>query len=240
MQEIFGTEEGLADRGYAICTTPRSGSNFLCQLLESTGCLGRPLEYFNGPARRLLEDPTFPDEPREQILKIRTFGATPNGIYGLKLFPSQHDIIRNHFDWTEALPNLHFVHLERRDILGQAISWARAMQTGQYRSTQVPVGSATYDEDLIRTRVVAIAREQARWVAFFARTGIVPTKIVYEELSDDPHSEMRKIANVFGQSGGIKMDMAKISVKIQRCEADNEWRNLFVATAGDPSYIDAI
>ncbi|MGP8122502.1 MAG: Stf0 family sulfotransferase [Xanthobacteraceae bacterium] len=46
---FFPKQEKLADRGYAICTMPRSGSNFLCQLLASSGCLGRPLEYFNGP-----------------------------------------------------------------------------------------------------------------------------------------------------------------------------------------------
>jgi LPS sulfotransferase NodH len=48
-------------KGYAICATPRSGSNFLSQLLESTGRLGRPLEYFNGPARRELTWPDYPE-----------------------------------------------------------------------------------------------------------------------------------------------------------------------------------
>ncbi|TPL71848.1 hypothetical protein FJ941_28635 [Mesorhizobium sp. B2-3-13] len=41
-------------RGYSICTSPRSGSNFLCQHLSSTGVLGHPLEYFNGRGRRFL------------------------------------------------------------------------------------------------------------------------------------------------------------------------------------------
>ena len=52
-----------AVRGYAICTAPRSGSNFLCQLLAGTGLLGRPLEYFNGPGRRYFDDPSYPDDP---------------------------------------------------------------------------------------------------------------------------------------------------------------------------------
>lgn len=41
--------EGVLPRGFAICTAPRSGSNFLSQLVASTGQLGRPREYFNGP-----------------------------------------------------------------------------------------------------------------------------------------------------------------------------------------------
>jgi LPS sulfotransferase NodH len=39
-------------RGYAICTSARSGSNWLCYLLSSTGQLGHPREYFNVEARR--------------------------------------------------------------------------------------------------------------------------------------------------------------------------------------------
>ena len=72
-----------------ICTTPRSGSNYLSQILESTGVLGRPREYFNGPARRVLDDPSYPDDVEAQIERILTDGATANGVYALKLFPDQ-------------------------------------------------------------------------------------------------------------------------------------------------------
>lgn len=237
---FFRNGNKLADGGYAICTTPRSGSNFLCQLLASTACLGRPLEYFNGPARRLIEDPAFPDDPAEQIHRIRTSGATPNGIYGVKLFPSQHDLIRPHLSWTEALPGLRFVYLERRDILGQAISWARASQTGQYRSTQPQNGSFVYDADLIRARLLDIGREQARWTIFFARTGVAPTRIVYEELLADPKAEIAKIADLFGQAGTAVVDVSKVDLRIQRDETAEQWRKQFIADAGDPSFVDTI
>jgi trehalose 2-sulfotransferase len=35
-----------ANSSYFICTTPRSGSTLLCELLEGTGVAGRPDEYF--------------------------------------------------------------------------------------------------------------------------------------------------------------------------------------------------
>ena len=44
--------EGQDRTGYAICTIGRSGSSYLCQLLESTGVLGLPREYFNTATRR--------------------------------------------------------------------------------------------------------------------------------------------------------------------------------------------
>lgn len=237
--KAVGTSDALAHTGYAICTIPRSGSNFLGQLLASTGCLGRPLEYFNGPARRVLDDPTFPDDPSEQMLRIRTLGATPNGVYALKLFPSQHDLVRPHVSWTEALPDLHFIYLERRDVLGQAISWARAQQTGQYRSTQPLQAAATYDLQLIHARLRDIAREQARWTAFFARTGITPTTLIYEKLMEDPQEGVRRIADLFGYAETAVIDPSKINLKIQRDEVIEDWRKRFVSEAGDSSYIDS-
>ncbi|RZJ42339.1 MAG: hypothetical protein EON87_14820, partial [Brevundimonas sp.] len=101
----------LKQRGYAICTQPRSGSNLLCQYLTSTGQLGNPLEYFNGPGRRALGLPNFPDAPDQQIVKVLTIGATANGIYAVKLFASQFEVVSHHVRWMDALPGLRLVYL---------------------------------------------------------------------------------------------------------------------------------
>ncbi len=92
----FRHETGSAgDDGVPSCPAglrglraPRSGSNYFCELLSSTGILGHPREYFNGAVRRQRDDPTYPDDPLEQIGRILTMGATPNGVYALKLFPA--------------------------------------------------------------------------------------------------------------------------------------------------------
>jgi LPS sulfotransferase NodH len=125
----------VRQRGYAICTQPRSGSNLLCQVLSSTDQLGYPLEYFNGPGRRALGLPDFPDDPKLQIEAVLRLGATPNGVYAVKLFASQFATFSRRLRWIDLLPNLHFVYLSRDDLLGQAISWVRALQTEQYRSS---------------------------------------------------------------------------------------------------------
>jgi len=69
-------DPALGRRGYAICTHPRAGSNLLCQYLASTDRLGYPLEYFNGPGRRALGMPDFPDDPPHQAELILRRGAT--------------------------------------------------------------------------------------------------------------------------------------------------------------------
>jgi trehalose 2-sulfotransferase len=216
-----------ADRGYAICTSGRSGSNLLCQCLSSTGVLGHPLEYFNGAGRRMLGYPDFPDEPDKQIDCILTIGATANGIYGTKVFPSQLDLVKTATRWTPRLPNLKFIRLKRRDLLGQAISSLRAAQTNQWRSTMAAQTSAVYDGAGIYERLRAAARDYARWDIFFARNGIEPTVIAYDELIADPQAAVDKVADLFGLQGRAPIRADDIHLEIQRDAATDDWKARF-------------
>ena len=223
-----------ADRGYAICTSGRSGSNLLCQYLSSTGMLGNPLEYFNGSGRRLLGYPEYPDEPSRQIDCILTAGATPNGIYGLKVFPAQVELVEKSIRWTEMLPGLKFVLLKRRDILGQALSAVRASQTEQWRASMPAQGPATYNGAQIYERLQFAVRDYAWWNIFFASKATVPTIIVYEDLLADPQSAVDQVADLFGLRGYACVASERIDLAMQRDATTEEWRGVFspnIATA---------
>lgn len=227
MTDSPATAKHFATRGYAICTSPRSGSNLLCQFLSSTGVLGHPLEYFNAVGRRMFGYPDFPDEPTKQIDWILTAGATPNGIFGLKIFPYQFDQAARAIRWIRLLPSLQFVLLERRDRLGQAISAHRAQQTEQWRSGSAAQGSATYDGGRIYERLVAAARDYARWNVFFARNGIEPTVIVYEDLIANPQSAVDQVARLFAMQGQARVAHRHVDLNIQRDAITDEWRARF-------------
>jgi trehalose 2-sulfotransferase len=216
-----------ANRGYAICTSARSGSNLLCQYLSSTGLLGHPLEYFNASGRRLLGYPDFPGKPAEQIDWILSVGATPNGIFGLKILPFQFDQIAGSIRWTQLLPNIQFVLLERRDRLGQAISAYRAEQTQQWRASLAAQGIATYDGAKIYQQLVALARDYARWNVFFARNGVNPTVIVYEDLAANPQHAVDQVAGLFGIGGQARIAHRRIDLTVQRDATTMEWRARF-------------
>jgi LPS sulfotransferase NodH len=224
-------------RGYAICTQPRSGSNLLCQYLSSTDQLGYPLEYFNGPGRRPLGLPDFPDAPKLQIEAVLRLGATPNGVYAVKLFADQFAAFSRRLRWTDLLPNLHFVYLTRDDLLGQAIFWARALQTEQYRSTQPAKRPAVYDAGLIRSQLMAIARERAQWESFFARTGIEPLRIVYERFLENRSSCVDRVANLVDIENPA-IDPRRVDLVIQRDAVTEEWQQRFRAENGDPNVLD--
>jgi LPS sulfotransferase NodH len=218
-----------------ICTTPRSGSNYLGQIFESTGVLGRPREYFNGPARRVLDDPAYPDDVDAQVERVLKDGATPNGVYALKLFPDQFSQVSPRVRLVERLPNLHFVRLRRGDVLGQAISWARALQTEQYRSTQTAKGAAAYDARLVIQRIVEIARFEAAWDIYFARLPVRPLEFTYEAVVADPAAPARALAEKLEIDAAIIVDAARIDLRVQRDDATDEWRTRFTREFGDPN-----
>lgn len=219
-------------KGYAICTEARSGSNYLCQLLASTGTLGRPLEYFNHQGRRAFEDPHYPASRDEQLNMILTRGATPNGVYGVKIFSSQFDQLAR-VKWTERLPNLHFIHLQRRDVLGQAISRVRAEQTGRFRSyakgnEQTPY----YDREAIARMLSVTAAGHARWRAYFAAKGIAPLDLSYEDIVRDPAGTVSKVASELGEPQG-SVDPSMVDLEIQRDDLNDRWRQRFIREAAD-------
>ena len=227
----------VRQRGYAICTQPRSGSNLLCQYLSSTDQLGYPLEYFNGPGRRALELPDYPDTPKLQIEAVLRLGSTPNEVYAVKLFASQFAAFSRRLRWMDLLPNLHFVYLSRDDLLGQAISWARALQTEQYRSTQPAKQVAVYDAELIRFQLTAIVRERAQWETFFARTGIEPLRIVYERFLEDRSSYVDRVADLVDVENPA-VDQRRVDLVIQRDAITDEWKQRFRTENGDPNVLD--
>ena len=216
-------------RGYVMCTAPRSGSNLLCQYLTSTGVLGKPLEYFNASARRILNDPAYPDDPTLQVQQILTTGATGNGVYGVKVFAYQNAAVAATLDWPRSLPNLTCIYLKRRDRLGQALSWARALQTSQYRSTQPKQGVAVYDARVIRERLEALAWEDTEWRQFFESRRIAPFEIVYEDFVVAPQETVDRIADFVGIRAAARIVHDQIDLAIQRNAETEEWRARFLS-----------
>ncbi len=234
LRQLLAPFQNERMKGYAICTAPRSGSNFLCQLLASTGKLGAPLEYFNGSSRRVLDDPFYPDDPRKQIEKIRTSGATPNRIYGLKLFMYQNELVSSEIAWADILPDLHFISLRRNDVIGQAISWSRAEQTGQYRASQFAKAVPVYSAEHIATQMQRIRHENTGWDAYFEANNIHPLRLIYEEVEADPQSAIDRVATFIGVDTPCLVDLKKVSVVRQSDSISAAWRERFLSGQPDP------
>ncbi|MFN8635161.1 MAG: Stf0 family sulfotransferase [Chloroflexota bacterium] len=194
-------------QSYVICTTPRSGSNFLCEVLQATGVAGHPDEYFwNPPAGH--EDWTLA-EWEAYVDQIRQEGTTPNGVFGLKImwgyFGETASRLASLRDQATAsppeilaatFPNLRYVHLTRRDKVRQGISWYRAMKTERWRSADAGTEGAptpVFDFEAIHYLANVAANDDRAWQGFFAQHGIEPLVVVYEELERSPEQVSRQI-----------------------------------------------
>lgn len=203
---------------------PRSGSNLLCGKMRTTGVLGYPTEYF-----RHWDTPEMASA--ERCVIAATKGRTPNGVVAFKLFPEHFDRLQAEIRLTEWFPDPVWVLLERRDLLGQAISLARAMQDGKWSSTGTATGVAEYSREQIEASLRKIVVGNARWASFFARAGIEPLRFVYEDIDGDFDSVCRAIAARLGLDEPMP-PTTDVSIKPQRDVLNDEWRARFVAETG--------
>jgi LPS sulfotransferase NodH len=219
-------------KGYVICGDHRSGSTYLCQLLTSTGVLGRPKEFFSDPfvAIEIERD-------RAALQRLLDKASTPNGIYGLKVFTQQFDVTMKS-GWPERLPGPRFVHLQRRDLLGQAMSFVRSIQTDQFRSGEAARAEPFYDGVAIAGHLARLADNEARWRRYFARNGLEPLWLTYEALVADPAAAVAAVAAYVGYGEPVEPDLSQVTVSVQRDDASEEWRRRFVAECGDINHLD--
>jgi trehalose 2-sulfotransferase len=226
--DLLGNRESL--RGYALCGEPRCGSTYLARLCRSTGLLGHPREYFSGLDRVRSVNAS----PEAHLAQWVGQTVTRNGVYGLKVFANQFDLARKS-RWAEHLPNLRFVHIERLNVLEQAISLVRARQTLAFERGQAAQGEPVYNQRNIASTLERIALNQARWSCWFARNGIAPLRLTYEGIASHPRSAVDLIAEQVGIEVPPPIEPA---MEIQRDRLSDAWRERFLAESRDLGYLD--
>jgi len=217
--------------GILVCTSPRSGSNHLAGLMASAG-LGHPLEWFG--VRRLLELPGYPRDPRAQLLRALTEGRSSTGVYAIKLFASQFTQLAKKVKLPASLPNLSYVRLTRDDLLGQAISWARARQTREFRSSEISHVPPRYDGHAIAESLEKILMENVTWDGWFAKNGLSFLPLTYEQLQRDPAGSLTKLAQLVNVEPNWETNL-RSGLEIQRDAINEEWRKRFLSEYADPS-----
>lgn len=185
------------DQTYAIVGSPRSGSNFLCQLIRNCGVLGNPAEYFND--RELRAARLAPAEIAERIWSeaLRN-GTSANGVRAVKVFPALLE------RWPcpqfiAQLPHFSFVQLRRRDLVDQAVSWAIGLQTMRWASfVKGWDRQPRYKPKLIRQCLVTIASDNAFWDRTIADWGSQSITLYYEDIQRDALAAINRIADLVG------------------------------------------
>lgn len=212
---------------YIICSTPRTGSTLLCELLASTNVAGNPDSFFMSdvdpvwaeqwglPVRADSSDGDYETAYLKAAIKA---GKGQTGIFGLRLMRKD---LENLLALTNgAFPGLPsdkarleaafgeilYIHLAREDKLAQAISMVRAEQTGLWHiapdGTELerlaPPKQPEYDFDRIASKVAQLEQYNAAWLTWFHGQGIKPLSIGYESLSAHPTEAVSRICRELG------------------------------------------
>src|SRR5213076_2920547 len=198
-------------RCYVVCTIPRSGSNLLTDGLRATRRVGVPKQFFlqKSEARYGAElglDPVA--DYAGYVRSIVNAKTSQNEVFGFKLMSwylddflirlrgacafgdagtSDLDLLRN------AFPRLRFVHVVRRHKLRQALSTARALQTGLWKVQKGKTiqREPRFDAELIEQCLKEGQRQEKAWECFFQRIGVNPFRVEYEKLCQDYEGTIR-------------------------------------------------
>ena len=188
---------------YAIVGTPRSGSEFLCNVLRSTGHAGYPEEHLRLESQVLTRYSRF--DCVEYFRALMSRRTTPNGVFGTKIishFLSEH--VRLARGLTRDLERLHYIHIVRRDRVGQAISaliagkigvWHVRNDEDQDRYRRLLNSVTIADQDLRHVnRLIDGFRRQERRLSKFLRKHRLPTMtVIYEDLVENPAGQLTEI-----------------------------------------------
>jgi LPS sulfotransferase NodH len=176
------------------------------EAMRNTGLAGQPEEYFLGPENYL---PSWENSAWAKAKGIRTrreyldlvlrSGTSSNGVFGCKIMWNYFDEIRHklaelpeyqrvhtHTAFQALFPGLHYLWIRRRDRVRQAISWAKAAQTGIYAwhkgESLVAEKPPEYDFEFIHNLHQLVVESEAGWQAYFDEIGVKPYPVFYEDL----------------------------------------------------------
>ena len=248
---------------YLVAATQRSGSTLLCRALTDTDVTGRPEEYFLcGPPDAFPPGWTFWEDglfaqghdnlDREGYLElVFELGTTTNGVFGAKLMWNNVPCVLDKLwelprfrgldraaTFHALLPNLHVIHLVRRDRVRQAVSWARAAQEGVWvvsdTAPATPAAEPAYDYDFISGLESLLVEGEQGWPALGRELGLESLTICYEDLVD-PTGYEDTVRSVLEH---LKVDVTKVQIPpprtIRQADAMNEaWVRRYEADRRD-------
>lgn len=196
-------------------------------------------QRFRIPVRRALGRPDWwavfdfrrEDLPHflNELVRRRT---SSNGVFALKIHWRTYSMMSERFGFEfDMLPQpIQWVHLERDDVVAQAVSFVKAQQTGVFglRGSAEELSSAqpSYDDEVLVGAFLKMVAGRDGWRAFFSERGIDAVGVGYEELLDDYSGTVRRVADSLGRP------LARVPEPRLRRQADalnQQWADRFRA-----------
>lgn len=216
-------KNAMPEKKILILSTPRSGSTYFCNLLESSGNFGVPSEWLSP---KVIND--FNKSSMTKIKDIRQWyklvqekAVSKNKVFSIKLMIRQYAFWKNN-GFNIPLEDFDIViYVKRNNFLSQAISLAKCRITDVWDTTDKPKFNQNLDAIKISNSLLLKSMaEIAAWEEYFEKylSHQVDKVCIYEEFS----SNIQVFEEVFYLCKINNFSLSNLSspTKIQRNEKD--------------------
>jgi LPS sulfotransferase NodH len=233
-----------------ICATPRCGSTLLCEALRRSKLGGRPEEFFSiyllSAYREMWK---VSGDFSSYVRKAVEVGTTANNVFSAKIMWSDaqklfqqlgdhygiedYDLSSMHELLGKLLPNLHYVYIERKDTLAQAVSYAKALQANvwiKYSATENSKGAEpAYNRRQIDYLLKEIAVQSLGWKTYLELTGVAVKRICYEDFSENVEATARDVLEYLGTTMPSEAQFTRRLMRQQSDDINAEWISRYKA-----------
>jgi|GEM_PF-6466250 len=199
-----------------ICTSPRSGSYHLADLLHQSSLPFAEEIFIPFHENALSQNYKLEGiSDKVEFYKKLVEKHSEEGVFIAKLMPDQLKRVLKNVElcqdgppdmdtFSSIFPNPKFIHLRRSDLLAQAISLTKARQTGQWIKTSDSDERYSiqpyYSYIEIAYSKNRLGRMHQFWDGWFDEMGIQPLRMFYENLVDDPAAELAALFEFIGET----------------------------------------
>jgi LPS sulfotransferase NodH len=213
-----------------VLFTNRCGSNFLSQILASTGWFNEAGEFFNAETVR--------EHARAQKLgSLQEYFSflvklvSQNGWIASKLTVDGLEVLAEAGILTGILQQSHFILIERQNKIAQAVSRVIAAQNQSWTSEQIKRVSddhLEYSRSRIQDELGQIELETAWLYRFLRDVGAAPSHIAYEALVTTPQAHLDELTARL-QLPKLTYDPTRVRIARQANTINRSWIEAFTA-----------
>lgn len=213
----------------------RSGSNYLAELLRSTGAFTGLEEPLNDHSMRVLGARFGARTLADYVIRLHREQTRQKGqVWGMKVGWMQLAMLLR----AKLVPDLllpRMIVVRRRDVVSQAISLYIAERTAQWTTNDAQVrgrGEVEYDGQRILNTLRGIVQSYAS-LQQVAVLGSIPfNEVYYEDLMDCPSSVVSRLTETMsGKALAPRPDIVRIG--IQRDTLDYDLKARFLTDLTD-------
>jgi len=206
---------GRPQRVLIIAFTPRVGSTLLVRGLMSIDAIAASTEYFHPVHRADFEARWGTLSDQAYLEKLMQYRTKTNGLFAVKAHYTHFTL---YAPYLESY-NLHFISVQRKDRVRQAVSLFKAVNTKAWSSEMAPYKELTeseYDFCTIRDNIEYINSLYEQWEEYYSKNSYMQKRIYYEDMDNDYRGVLFDTANNFLGMSVCRDSIPAPSLKQQR------------------------